>query len=56
MGAVKSMMMDVEEFVYDFYTADGEALESPKVIIEKAIEEFGWSFGSYASEVIENAE
>lgn len=56
MGAVKSMMMDVEEFVYDFYTADGEALEPPKVIIEKAIEEFGWSFGSYASEVIENAE
>jgi hypothetical protein len=26
------------------------------VIIEKAIEEFGWSFGSYASEVIDNAE
>ena len=49
-------MMDVEEFVYDFYTADGVALEPPKVIIEKAIEEFGWSFGSYASEVIENAE
>ena len=56
MGAVKSMMMDVEEFVYDFYTADVVALEPPKVIIEKAIEKFGWSFGSYASEVIENAE
>ena len=56
MGAVKSVMMDVEEFVYDFYTPEGEMLESPKVIIEKAIEEFGWSFGSYASEVIEEAE
>ena len=56
MGKVKSIMMDVEDFVYDFYTADGEMLESPKVIIEKAIEEFGWSFGSYASEVIEEAE
>ena len=56
MGKVKDMMMDVEDFVYDFYTADGEMLESPKVIIEKAIEEFGWSFGSYASEVIKEAE
>ena len=56
MGAVKSIMMDVEEFVYDFYTDDGEMLETPKVIIEKAIEQFGWSFGSYASEVISGAE
>ena len=56
MGKVKSMMMDVEDFVYDFYTADGELLESPKSIIEKTIKEFGWSFGSYASEVIEDAE
>ena len=47
-------MMDVEDFVYDFYTFDGELLESPKSIIEKAIKEFGWSFGSYASEVIED--
>jgi len=53
MGAVKSMMMDVEDFVYDFYSSDGELMESPKVIIEKAIEKFGWSFGSYAGEVIE---
>ena len=43
MGKVKSMMMDVEDFVYDFYTADGELLESPKSIIEKAIKEFGAS-------------
>ena len=56
MGAVKDMLMDVEEFVYDFYSSDGEALETPKVIIEKAIEEFGWSFGSYASEVIDEIE
>ena len=56
MGAVKSMMMDVEDFVYDFYSSDGELMESPKVIIEKAIEKFGWSFGSYAGEVIENAQ
>ena len=47
MGAVKSMMMDVEDFVYDFYSSDGELMESPKVIIEKAIEKFGWSFGEY---------
>ena len=56
MGKVKDMMMDVEDFVYDFYTKDGELTESPKIIIEKAIEKFGWSFGSYASEVIENAQ
>ena len=56
MGTVKSMMMDVEDFVYDFYSSDGELMESPKVIIEKAIEKFGWSFGSYAGEVIENAQ
>jgi hypothetical protein len=56
MGKVKDMMMDVEDFVYDFYTPEGVMTESPKVIIEKAIEQFGWSFGSYASEVIEEAE
>lgn len=56
MGAVKNMMMDVEDFVYDFYDANGVMTESPKVIIEKAIEKFGWSFGSYAGEVIENAQ
>ena len=56
MGAVKDMMMDVEDFVYDFYSSDGELMESPKVIIEKAIEKFGWSFGSYAGEVIEHAQ
>ena len=56
MSKVKSLLMDVEEFVYDFYTDDGEMLETPKVIIEKAIEQFGWSFGSYASEVIQGAE
>jgi len=56
MGAVKNMLMDVEDFVYDFYSSDGELMESPKVIIEKAIEKFGWSFGSYAGEVIENAQ
>ena len=56
MGKVKDMMMDVEDFVYDFYTPEGEMTESPKIIIEKAIEKFGWSFGSYASEVIEEAQ
>tara|TARA_B110000483_G_scaffold200071_1_gene240156 strand:+ start:592 stop:846 length:255 start_codon:yes stop_codon:yes gene_type:complete len=56
MGKVKEIMMDVEEFVYDFYTPEGVMTESPKVIIEKAIEQFGWSFGSYASEVIEEAQ
>jgi len=52
MGAVKDMMMDVENFVYGFYNKDGELMESPKVIIEKAIDEFGWSFGEYAGEVL----
>ena len=56
MAKVKSMLMDVEDFVYGFYTNDGELTEAPKVIIEKAFEKFGWSFGSYASEVIENAQ
>ena len=56
MAKVKGLMMDVEDFVYDFYTKDGELTESPKIIINKAIEKFGWSFGSYASDVIAQAE
>lgn len=56
MGAVKDMLMDVEDFVYDFYDSNGVLTETPKVIIEKAIEQFGWSFGTYAGEVIENAQ
>lgn len=55
MGAVKSMMMDVEDFVYDFYDSYGNLTETPKFIVDKAIDKFGWSFGSYASEVLQNA-
>ena len=56
MAKVKGLMMDVEDFVYDFYTKDCELTESPKTIINKAIEKFGWSFGSYAGDVIAQAE
>lgn len=55
MGKVKSMMMDVEDFVYDFYDSYGNLTETPKFIVDKAIDKFGWSFGSYASEVLQNA-
>ena len=56
MSAVKGLMMDVEEFVYDFYTKEGKLTESPKNIIQKAIEKFGYSFGCYAAEVIDKSE
>jgi len=55
MGKVKSMIMDVEDFVYDFYDSYGNLTETPKFIVDKAIDKFGWSFGSYASEVLQNA-
>ena len=56
MSAVKSLMRDVEDFVYDFYTKEGKLTDAPKNIIQKAIEKFGYSFGSYAAEVIEKSE
>lgn len=58
MGQVKSMLMDVESFVYDFYDDKGQLTESAPVIITKAKEKFGISFGEYAEEVLngENAE
>lgn len=56
MSAVKSLMMDVEDFVYDFYTKEGVLTDSPKNIIQKAIDKFGYSFGSYAADVIETSE
>mgnify|MGYP003624735459 CR=1 FL=1 len=56
MSAVKGLMMDVEDFVYDFYTKEGVMLDSPKNIIDKAIAKFGYSFGSYAAEVINQSE
>ncbi|MEK9697930.1 MAG: hypothetical protein VW270_19330 [Candidatus Poseidoniales archaeon] len=52
MGAVKDMLMDVEEFVYDFYDKDGQLTETYPVIITKAKEKFGICFGEYAEEVL----
>ena len=52
MGAVKDMMMDVENFVYDFYDKDGQLTETYPVIITKAKEKFGICFGEYAEEVL----
>ena len=53
MGKVKDMLMDVEEFVYDFYDAQGNLLESPAYIVAEAKKKFGISFGEYAEEVLE---
>lgn len=52
MGQVKSMMMDVENFVYDFYDKDGQLTAPAPVIVAKAKEVFGISFGEYAEEVL----
>jgi hypothetical protein len=52
MGAVKDMMMDVENFVYDFYDKDGQLTETYPVIITKAKEKFGIHFGEYAEEIL----
>lgn len=52
MGAVKDMMMDVEDFVYGFYDKNGQLTESCPVIVMKAKEKFGISFGEYAEEVL----
>jgi len=56
MGQVKSMLMDVENFVYDLYDNDGQLTESSPVIIAKAKEKFGISFGEYAEEVLNGAD
>ena len=53
MGKVKDMLMDVEEFVYDFYDKEGNLLKSEAYIVDAAIEQFGLSFGEYAKEVLE---
>jgi len=56
MGAVKDMMMDVEEFVYNFYDSDGQMTETIPVIVAKAKQRFGVSFGEYAEEVLRGPE
>ena len=56
MGAVKDMMMNVENFVYDFYDKDGQLTETYPVIIAKAKEKFGICFGEYAEEVLNGAD
>ena len=53
MGKVKDMLMDVEEFVYDFYDKEGNLMKSEAYIIDAAIQKFGTSFGEYAEEVLE---
>ena len=52
MGKVNAMLMDVEEFVYDFYDDNGQLTETYPVILAKAKEKFGISFGEYAEEVL----
>jgi hypothetical protein len=52
MGQVKSLLMDVENFVYDHFDNDGQQLESSPVIVAKAKQKFGVSFGEYAEEVL----
>lgn len=56
MGKVSAMLMDVEEFVYDFYDSDGQLTETYPVIIAKAKEKFGISFGEYAEELLNGPE
>ena len=53
MGKVKDMLMDVEEFVYDFYDSNGNLLKSEAYIVDAAIKKFGLTFGEYAKEVLE---
>ena len=52
MGAVKDMMMDVEEFVYDFYDANGQLTESFPYIVAKTKEKFGYTFAEYAKDLL----
>ena len=56
MGKVSAMLMDVEEFVYDFYDNDGQLTETSPVIVAKAKEKFGITFGEYAEEVLNGSE
>lgn len=56
MGAVKDMMMDVEDFVYGHYDKQGQLTETFPVIVAKAKEKFGISFGEYAEEVLRGAD
>jgi len=56
MGAVKDMMMDVEDFVYGFYDETGQMTETVPVIVAKAKQRIGISFGEYAEEVLRGPE
>jgi|TARA_B110000503_G_scaffold124656_1_gene191389 hypothetical protein len=56
MGAVKDMLMDVEDFVYGFYDNDGQLTATTPVIVAKAKQKFGISFGEYAKEVLDGPE
>jgi len=52
MGRVKDMLMDVEQFVYDFYDKDGQLIKSPAFIVDASVQKFGASFGTYAKEIL----
>jgi hypothetical protein len=56
MGAVKDMLMDVEDFVYGFYDKDGQMTETVPVVVAKAKQKFGVTFGEYAEEVLNGNE
>ena len=56
MGRVKDALMDVEEFVYNFYDKDGQLVKSPAYIIDEAVQKFGISFGEYAEDVLNGPE
>lgn len=56
MGAVKDMLMDVEDFVYGFYDETGQMTETVPVIVTKAKQRFGITFGEYAEEVLRGPE
>lgn len=56
MGAVKDMMMDVENFVYGFYDKDGQMTETVPVIVAKTKQKFGVTFGEYAEDILNGPE
>lgn len=52
MGAVKGMLMDVQEYVHEFYGPDGELIVPRQTIVAQSKKKFGVTFGEYAEEVL----
>lgn len=52
MGKVSSMLMEVEDFVYGFYDSNGYMTETVPVIVTKAKQRYGITFGEYAEDVL----